>query len=217
MCIVFSSYKDIKEEVTNATDQYVFIKEMAYELDSFRSSLPEGLKHTFLIRDPSRCFASYRKGLAKRYSGILQSRDFDIVQNDIMNVKPMSWYETQYKFWRDVKDDLDPHPVVIDAYDLLSQPGPTLRAYCEAVGFPYTDDLLQWEAGPALPKNMEVWTPDLYANLSEFHSNALNTTHFMAPLESGPIPRDQLTDDVIRCVDHSMPFYREMYESRLKV
>ena len=200
----------------NATNKYVFVREVTTLVHNYLSHLPSGFKHTFLIRDPSRTYVSFRKVMISKFSTDLPA-DFDIARDDVFQIKPFDWFEKQHKFWKYVVDNLDPNPVIIDAHDLLSRPGPTLRNYCEAVGFPYSDDLLQWEASLEFPKNMITAGDQIYKDMLDFYDTALNSTHFMAHRESGPVPRDQLTDDVMRCVDHSMPFYREMYEEKLKL
>ena len=152
-----------------------------------------------------------------KYSESIPGPDFDIASDDLLQNDPLTWFEGIHKLWRHVVVNVDPDPVIVDSFDLLARPGSTLRAYCEAAGFPYSDDLLQWEASLELPKNMITAGPQVYKDMIPFYGTAFNSTHFMAPQESGPIPRDQLTDDVRRCADQSMPFYLEMYAHRLRI
>ena len=213
---VYFRFRHIRENVNNAKNKYVFLKEQLMDIYSFRPYIPDGFKHTFIIRHPSRVFASYRKSVAAMFADKLPP-DFDVVQDDPFNGNLMEWYDNLSKFWTYVTENFDPNPVVVDAHDLISRPGPTLRAYCEAVGFPYSDGLLEWEATPDLPKNMVPGSHDLYVGLVHFYGRALNSTHFVTSQEPAAIPRDQLTDDVIRCVDQSLPVYLEMSKHKLKI
>ena len=141
--------------------------------------------------------------------------NFDFTRHDPTN-QPMVLYEQLHQLWKYVREnDIDPDPIVIDASDLLSRPRAMVRAYCEAVGFPFSDDLLTWESSDEMSDNVVTPSKNYFEACMEFYRRALQSTRFMGLLVSGPIPRDQLTNDVIRCVDHSMPFYQEMYEHRL--
>ena len=214
-CHNYFRYIKIKDEISNTNNTFVFMKEQLMG-SSFWQYVLVGFKHTFLIRHPSRLFTSYRKAIMAMFAEKLPP-NFDLVRDDFLQTSPMEWYGNLLKFWRYIVENIDPNPVIIDTEDLLSKPGPTLQAYCEAVGFPYSDDLLQWEATPDLPKNMEAGSREIYKSLVHFYSRALNSTHFMPNQEPGPIPRDQLSDDVIRCVDHAMPVYVEMSKHKLVI
>ena len=211
----------IKEDLENAKGKYVFIKEMAVQrYDPLDVCLPRGFKHTFLIREPSRVYVSARKEMESklRETGLVdKDTDYDMVRDDPLNAEPLQWFQLQHKLWKYVKDHIDPNPVIIDAFDLLSNPGRVLKAYCEAVGFPYSDALLKWEPTSGQPKNFVTAGDKVFEEMLQFYARAFACTHFEKPRESGPAPRDQMTDDVIRCVDHSITFYNEMYEHRIVV
>ncbi|XP_003723485.2 uncharacterized protein LOC100889781 [Strongylocentrotus purpuratus] len=207
---------DIKRDLESTKSKLVFIKEMAYITDYVQEYLPQGFKYVFLTREPTRVFTSFRKSI--QASGMFHRTEgpiLDIIREDPANIRPMSWYEKQHQLWKYVQEHLDPNPIIIDATDLASQPRKILKSFCEAVGFLYSDSLLQWSPSQNFPKNF-VTAGENLEQFAAFYSTALSSTHFMAPAKKGPIPRDQLTDDVIRCVDYSMPFYREMYENRLQ-
>ena len=215
-------FHDIKRDLENAKSKYVFIKEMSFVIDFFQDYLPQGFRYVFLIREPSRVYFSFRKG-GQSTKIVLGKPDregeLDIIRDDPMKMLPMLWYEKQHQIWKHVKENHDPNPIIIDAFDLASEPQKILKGFCDAVGFPYSESLLHWAPSEEdFPKNFVTAGEGkaLFKHFSTFYSTAFSSTHFMAPSGSGPIPRDQLTDDVIRCVDHSMPFYREMYENRLQ-
>ncbi|XP_054755471.2 uncharacterized protein LOC129261432 [Lytechinus pictus] len=205
---------EIKRELETTKSRFVFIKEMAYLTEYILEYLPNGFKHVFLIRDPTKVYKSFRKGVL----GLMHVDDCDIVRDDPIELRPMLWYEQQHRLWKYVQqNDLNPHPIIIDATDLATNPREILKGFCDAVGFPYSDSLLQWSPSHEFPKNFVTAGENLFESMSVFYSAAFSSTHFVAPTIQGPLPRDQLTDDVIKCVDYSMPFYREMYEARMQV
>ncbi|XP_054768972.2 uncharacterized protein LOC129276610 [Lytechinus pictus] len=218
------SCHDIKQDLQNATSKYIFHKEMGYIVDHVQDYLPEGFRYVFLIREPSRVFASFRKSILAAKASQDQNKNymhedkFDIVRDDGIGVRPKSWYEKEYQLWKYVQEHIDPNPIIIDAFDLVSEPQKILKVFCEDVGFPYSDGLLQWAPSNEFPKNFVTPVENMLSGIgAQFYATAFKSTRFTAPrLESGPLPRDQLTDDIIECVDHSMPFYREMYENRLR-
>ena len=115
-----------------------------------------------------------------------------------------------------VKDDIEPNPVIIDIDDVLNDPGTVLKAYCEAVGIPYSDKLLQWEAGrECMDKLWMVSKEEISAHNQGGHNKeTFASTCFAKP---GPLPeRSELDEDVLHCSDASMKYYLEMYENRLK-
>ncbi|XP_063965055.1 uncharacterized protein LOC135156456 [Lytechinus pictus] len=219
-----ASFLDIKQDLENASSKYVFNKDMAYSF--VQEYLPRGFRYVFLTREPSRVFASYRKSILAAAPSIPEShlpehatdeRMFDIIRDDVASTRPKSWYEKQHELWKYVREHIEPNPIIIDAFDLASEPRKILRAFCNDVGFPYSDDLLQWTPSQEFPNNFVTPLENMSQAVGkQLYATALNSTSFVAPRESGPIPRDQLTDDVIQCVDHSMPFYREMYKNRLR-
>ncbi|XP_003729342.1 uncharacterized protein LOC100890468 [Strongylocentrotus purpuratus] len=212
------SYQTIKEDLENASSQYVLLKEMASNpIDPH--CLPEGYKYTFLIRDPSRVFTSARKIAGSKYAevGMIPSEaDFDLIRDDPIDNQPMKWFENQHRLWKYVKENIDPEPIVLDASDIVSRPGPTIKAFCNVVGFPYSEQLLQLKPTSEIPNNFVTAGKNVFKEMFMYYERAFTSTRFV-PDELGSIPRDQLSDDVIRCVDYSMPFYQEMLESKLCV
>ncbi|XP_063956430.1 uncharacterized protein LOC135154298 [Lytechinus pictus] len=204
---------EIKRDLETTNSEFVFLKEVAFLTDYILEYLPQGFKHVFLIREPTKVYKSYRKGALR----LLHVDDVDIIQYDPAQLRPMLWYEQQHRLWKYVQQNLDPNPIIIDATDLATNPREILKGFCDAVGFPYSDSLLQWSPSHEFPKNFVTAGENLFESMSMFYSAAFSSTHFVAPTVQGPLPHDELTDDVIKCVDYSMPFYREMYEARMQV
>ena len=110
----------------------------------------------------------------------------------------------------------DPNPVILDADDLLNNPEVVLSQYCQAVGIPYTDSLLQWKSGIDVVKNWkisrELIAGGLFAKGEGFYKTAFESSEFRPPKK---LPeREELDDDVLKCADMGLPYYEEMYRMR---
>ncbi len=94
-----------------------------------------------------------------------------------------------------------------------------MKAYCQAVGLPYSDDLLQWdrESGrECLDQQWMVAKEQIMAqNLGNTHAETFSSICFGKP--TGVPDHDSLSDDVRHYSDLSMKCYEEMYSTRLVV
>ena len=88
-----------------------------------------GLTNAFLIRAPERVLASYAR---KRAEVTLQDIGF-VEQAEIFDL---------------VCDRLGTAPPVIDADDVLADPGRVLPRLCESLDIAYSDRMLSWTQGP---------------------------------------------------------------------
>lgn len=89
----------------------------------------QGVTNAFLIRDPARMAASYAR---KRES--VTAADLGVT--------------AQRQFFDREADRLGRAPPVVDAADVLADPGETLSALCTALGISWTDAMLHWPSGP---------------------------------------------------------------------
>ncbi len=87
-------------------------------------------------------------------------------------------------------------PIVIDSYDILSDPPGALGRLCEAVGIPFDDAMLSWPAG-GRPED-GVWAPHWYAAVHR-------STGFAPP----PAPLDENTfpDSLRPLLAEAQPLY----------
>ncbi|XP_071485853.1 uncharacterized protein [Diadema antillarum] len=217
------SYASIQRFLERSTGKHVFVKDMGTAMKSCNFEfLPKGYKHTFLIRHPLRVFTSLHKATHTTLSelGVLrgespEEKTFDVGRDyPFMDPSQLAFGEL-YELWKYVRENLDSNPIVIDADDLLSNPAELLPKYCEAIGLPYDESLLKWDASMALTEKWNVAGEDLIGSIKGFYDRALTTGIFAPP---GPMPsRDHVTPDVIRCTDTVMKYYDELYQSRLKV
>ncbi|XP_072027778.1 uncharacterized protein [Amphiura filiformis] len=166
-------------------------------------------------RHPYRVFDSYRKSLN---NGMEEGSPMVNITDIPEHLLPKGlYYKEMHDLYMYVKEHFEPNPVIIDTDDLLADPGRVLKAYCQEVGIPYTDDLLQWKPGrECMDQLWMIAKGEILSNdIGGFHSATFMSTGFN---KSTPLPdRSQLSEDVLVCSDQSMEYYNEMHENRLKV
>ncbi len=105
-----------------------------------------GLKHCFLIRDPAEVIASYLR--------MMPSVD----EHDIGMAR-------QASLFREIAAATGEPPAVIDAADVLRDPGQVLAALCEALGVEYLPEfMLAWPSG--YRDSDGVWAPHWYGEVA---------------------------------------------------
>lgn len=137
----------------------VFLKDMAtHVLPYLEDDDLRPMTHSFLIRDPRRAVPS----LVRRWpdAGIEEAG-----------------YRAQRRLCRRIADLTGEVPPVIDAEALRSDPHGIVRAWCGAVGIPFVEAALRWEAG--MQPQWILWR-DWYAEVA-------NSTGFSPP-SSGDRP-----------------------------
>ncbi|XP_072039450.1 uncharacterized protein [Amphiura filiformis] len=196
----------------------IFCKDMAPEGNYH--ALPKGFKHTFLIRDPIKVFISFRK-MILAFNLLPEDQQKNFRLTDL----PQEALPAKYLFGEMVdllhylqENKMESNPVVIDADDLQSHPESILRQYCEAVGIPYSNDLLQWEAGDDITNTWIAAKKIMRMNKIQrggFYARALSSVKFEP--SSTPIPdKNELTPDVVQFAEEADKYYKELYEMRLK-
>ncbi len=200
----------------------IFCKDMAMVIaqENKYHMLPNGFKHTFLIRDPLKVFVSLRK-MQLRFAKLPedQQQAFRLTDLPPESMPPKHYYGEMVDLLRYLqKNQMESSPVVIDADDLLSNPESILKQYCEAIGVPFSNDLLQWEAGDAISHRWIASKKILKANKLDrggFYGNALASSQFKKP-EKSTIDEKDLTPDVLQLAKDAHQYYKELYELRLK-
>ncbi|XP_071483452.1 uncharacterized protein [Diadema antillarum] len=215
------AYSTMKETLESTQSKYVFVKDMASGVasDDTRKFLPSGFKHTFLIRNPIRSINSFRKAMFAQFTkvGLLKGeaaneQTYDVERDD-KYFPPGCYMKELYDVWKYVRENIDSNPIVIDADDLLNKPAEVLSAYCAAVGLPYSESLLEWDASTDSLKSWKAPGDNLVLDVVNFYGTAMRSSKFF-PASKFP---ENLTPDVIRCSDRVMKYFDEMYESRLIV
>lgn len=167
-----------------ARDRPVFVKDMAAHVHGLTDEPFLGrFTHTFLIRDPAWALPS----LAEHWPDFTDEE---------------AGYEALASLV-DATTDRGSTPVIIDSDDLRSDPEPTVRAYCSAVGIPYLRSALTW--APGMPTEWKLW--------EEWHRDVAESRGFAPPVP-GPSPvRDsrRVRDAYTRCA----PIYERLLGLRL--
>jgi hypothetical protein len=105
-----------------------------------------GVTNCFLIRDPREVIASYVK---KREDPVLQDLGF------MQQVEIFDFVRTRVKAT----------PPVLDAKDVLEDPGRILRRLCEAVGVEFSESMLSWP--PGLRETDGSWARHWYGEVAK--------------------------------------------------
>ena len=185
------------------------------------SFIPKGYKHAFLIRHPLRVFASYRKAMFGELSaqGMLtgdaaDEKTFDIGHHTAwINPSNPILFKDMHNIWKYVRENLDSDPIVIDGDELMSKPAEVLPKFCRAVGIPYDDSLLKWDASTDAMHKWVVPASGVVDSFVHVYGRAASSTEFYPPQDMPK--REDLTPDVLRCADEMMKYYEEMYAAKI--
>lgn len=220
--IYFHRYDEVKQAFERSTSKHVFVKDAALGIsEKEHPFIPTGYKHTFIIRHPLRSFYSQRKMMFEHFSklGLLSGEAADEATYDVERhnhyMTPGLFIKDVYDLWKYIRENVDSDPIVMDGDDLLANPSEMLPKYCRAVGLPYEESRLKWDASLKVVKNWKLPADDLVENIVAWYGTATRSSEFK-PANRMP-SRDEVTHDVIRCTDQVLPFYKEMYEHRMKV
>ncbi|XP_072023372.1 uncharacterized protein [Amphiura filiformis] len=211
-----STYDWVKKmlEADYPGKQIVFCKDFAFALRENYDWIPQGYRHTFLIRDPWKMFPSFKKGWVK----LFQDSSLKYQELPAQLNPPKHAFGELYELYQYVQDyGLEKDPIIIDADDLQRDPGSILPQYCKAVGIPYSENLLQWEAGAKVIDSWKIASIFMEGNKmeeDEFYDAAFSSTHFLPP--GDPPSQDQIDEDLLPLIDKSMGYYDNMYAARIK-
>jgi hypothetical protein len=143
-----------------------------------------GFRHAFLIREPERMIASYLK---KREAARFE--DFGL--------------ERQAEFFERECDRLGHAPPVIDANDVLADPGAVLSKLCTALEIPWDPVMLHWL--PGRHDTDGVWAAHWY--------NAVEQSKGFGEPETGPVA---LSAQDRYLADRCRPYYQRLAEYRIQ-
>lgn len=166
--------------------QLVYQKHMTHHmLEDFDISWINQVTNVFLIRSPERVLASY----AAKHSAVT-AFDTGIIQ--------------QRKIYDLVKETTNKDPIVIDAFDVRSNPKQMLMKLCEAIGIGFSQQMLSWEKGPK-PED-GIWA-------SHWYDAVWNSTAF-APPETTPIA--PLPPHLEKINSELMPHFQTMLHHKIQ-
>ena len=141
------------------------------------------MSNAFLVRHPREVAASYSRGRGK-----------------IPGLDDLGYVRQQELFDR-IAESRGAAPPVIDAADVLENPGRTLRALCESLHVPFDDRMLTWPAGPRPTDG--AWAPHWYASV-------WRSTGFAEPKPPAePLP------ELESVVEAALPYYQRLARYRI--
>ncbi|XP_072017001.1 uncharacterized protein [Amphiura filiformis] len=210
------SYKWCQEqlEIDYPGKNVVFVQAKARAISTRFDAIPRGYKHSFLIRNPLKVFLSWKKAIHKVMKPGTALETFKLSTES--KLPSGYFFKEMYDLYQHIIENYESNPIILDADDLLMNPGGVLKAYCNAMDIPYTDDLLHWD-----PSDDVIMTWNVSRSLLKlqqldaftFQDKAFTSSEFLKP-SKGP-SREDLNEDDLQCVDFCMPYYEKMYEKRL--
>jgi len=150
----------LKEIFDKWAKPVLFIKNMAHHIELMDESFLDELVNIFFIRNPRQIIASYAQVIEQPVM-----RDIGI--------------EYQYHLFNRLKSKKN-QPIILDSGLLLENPRGVLKQLCKAIGIPFSESMLQWQAGPKPYDG--VWARHWYSNVHQ------STGFDMQPSSSRPLP-----------------------------
>ena len=183
-----SVWDDIK---ARAEQGPVFIKDFPHYINHmWDAEFLSHFTHAFLIRDPAKTLTS----LYARWP------DFDELEVG---------FPEQRALYDLVAALTGKAPPVVDSDDLLENPHGMTAAFCDAVGIPFIEEALTWEAGGD-PSEHSWWDG------GSFHANLAQSTG-LTPQARKYVDLDNTPDRVKRVYRRMMPHYQRLYDNRLTI
>ena len=136
-----------------AQSRPVFVKDMPHHTDHmWTDAFLDRITHSFLIRDPAKVLASLHRSYEK--AGGFEG----------FEAHEISFGPQQALF--DLLQSKGREAVVLDSDDLMESPAAMVKAYSEALGFPFIESALSWEPGSRsevlwFDNNEEIWHASL--------------------------------------------------------
>ena len=181
-----SVWNDIKAKAEQGP---VFIKDFPHYINHmWDAEFLSHFTHAFLIRDPAKTLTS----LYARWP------DFDELEVG---------FPEQRALYDLVMALNGSAPPVVDSDDLLENPHGMTAAFCEAVGIPFIESALTWEAGGD-PSEHSWWDG------GSFHANLAQSTG-LTPQKRKYVDLENTPDRVKRVYRRMMPHYQHLYQNRL--
>ncbi|XP_033626440.1 uncharacterized protein LOC117289428 [Asterias rubens] len=213
----FSWVKQTLEEEHEGA-RLVFVKDHAYSLKIAGKGwdeIPNGYRHTFLIRNPNKTIPSWRKlNLEfKPSSGTMDEEQMEAWQ-DLQMGSLAGGFHSLLEHYEYVRENLDPNPFVMDADDLLADPEAMIPAYCQATGTPFRKKMVEWGEDNGVPAQARwiICRPNLASFQLHCKQKAITAACFSKEVESEikSIPSPKVAALIQRC----MPFYEKLYQQR---
>lgn len=181
-----SVWDDIKAKAEQGP---VFIKDFPHYINHmWDAEFLSHFTHAFLIRDPAKTLTS----LYARWP------DFDELEVGFPEQRALYDLVTALN---------GATPPVVDSDDLLENPHGMTAAFCGAVGIPFIESALTWEAGGD-PSEHSWWDG------GSFHAN-LAQSRGLTPQKRKYVDLENTPDRVKRVYRRMMPHYQHLHQNRL--
>ncbi|XP_022108473.1 branched-chain-amino-acid aminotransferase-like protein 2 [Acanthaster planci] len=205
------SYKWVKQrlEADYPGRAGVFAKDFTYPLVGRYHLIPEGFCHTFLVRSPTKVFASLKPRLeSSKISAAMSGTDIRSVMTEGYT----------YKELRDLYDHvtgLGLPTFVMDADDLLDDPVEMMRQYCRFTALPFKETMVKWEPARCGDLRWHCCRALRLTNwMMQWYEGALKSSGFKKPAPRH-IDVESLPQDVRLAIEVSQPHYDHMYARRV--
>ncbi|KAJ8038299.1 hypothetical protein HOLleu_15681 [Holothuria leucospilota] len=203
--------------------KYIFIKDQACVIREHLDSLPENVptRHCFLIRHPREVYPSW-KNMISHNNPVDKPVPWEECHaaNDAPHMPVEDFFKIHCDLWKYVKEHLDPDPIILDGYDLVSNPDVLLPKLLEKLGVPYKESYLQWPEDEELVYS--AWKGSvqtvILASKMIAASRAVKSTQFDPPRNERGVcsPEWKITDELKELIEKSLPYYEEMFAHRLR-
>ncbi|HSM95957.1 MAG TPA: hypothetical protein VLT91_07935 [Rhizomicrobium sp.] len=179
-------WRDVVKDLLGPAPRPIWYqKHMSHHmLPEFGRDWTAQMRNAFLIRAPEEVLASYTQ---KR--GAVTLADIGFVQ--------------QREMFDRESDRLGHAPPVVEGKDVLVDPRGTLAALCNALGIPFSENMLSWPAGRR--DSDGVWAPAWYDAVEK-------STGFAKPDDRAP---PGLSADLQRIADEARPHYERLAKFKL--
>ncbi|XP_003730265.2 uncharacterized protein LOC100893046 [Strongylocentrotus purpuratus] len=228
------AYEGVKERLESSTSKYVIVKDMALSMSDkkYRRYLPDGFTHAYLIREPAAAITSYRRATYQSFlsAGYLvgEARDenkFDIERDNFLMDAGL-FHQELCELWRyssqhskasalpkEGSSERSKQSVIIESDDLLTKPHEVLPKFCRALGLPYDQSLLRWDASADVAFTWKAAGDEVLRHNVHFYKTAMSSTHFVPANKRTQV--QNVFEDVRRLAEKARPYYEEMYNHKL--
>lgn len=138
--------KVIKSLLAHDKTDLLFIKGMAHHLIDMDLSFLDKAQNIFLIRNPEQLIASFAQVIEQP-----TMRDIGLAH--------------EWELFEQLRETSGKTPLVLDSSDLLQNPVAILSSICAAIGVPFDQSMLSWEAG-GRPED-GIWNTYWYQNVHQ--------------------------------------------------
>ena len=160
----------------------LFIKHMAHHLIELDLGFLDATENIFLVRDPRE---------------MLPSLTIQVPAAELAD----TGLKRQWQLYESLVE-VGQRPAILDSRELLLNPKRVLHALCEHLGLAFTEDMLEWPAGPI--EQDGVWAPHWY--------HAVHESTGFAPY----VAKTEFPDWLQPLLDECQPWYDNLYSVAIK-